>query len=337
MRLFLELTKAAAFSISSLSSVPSVTALVVLAILGAPATTAAEASDRIGDFSLLDAEGYFHQVSWYDNHKAVVLLSYADDDKSLSSLLDAYTQLRDSAGESFAFFLIDSQARHNRDDIAKGMRARNFDIPVLMDDAQLVGEALALTASGEVLVFDPKRFSIIARGAGSQALAGVRQLLAQLDTGGDITAAAAAVGSTAQRQGVEIRYAAREAHTASTPSYVNDIAPIIAENCASCHREGGIAPFAMDSYTMVLGWSPMIREVLLTKRMPPGQIDSHIGEFINDMVLAESDTQKLIHWIGAGATYDGETAEADPLAQLTWPTSEWAFGEPDYIIEIPPQ
>ena len=192
MRLFLELTKAAAFSISSLSSVPSVTALVVLAILGAPATTAAEASDRIGDFSLLDAECYFHQVSWYDNHKAVVLLSYADDDKSLSSLLDAYTQLRDSAGESFAFFLIDSQARHNRDDIAKGMRARNFDIPVLMDDAQLVGEALALTASGEVLVFDPKRFSIIARGAGSQALAGVRQLLAQLDTGGDITAAAAA-------------------------------------------------------------------------------------------------------------------------------------------------
>jgi len=334
MRLFLELKKAAAFWFSSS---PSVTALTVLAILGAPAATAAEASERIGDFSLLDAEGYFHQMSWYDDHKAVVLLSYAEDDKSLSSLLDAYAQLRDSAGESFAFFLIDSQAKHNRDDIADGMREKDFDIPVLMDDTQLVGEALGLTESGEVLVFDPKRFSIIARGTGSQVLGGVRQLLAQLDNGQDITAAIAAVNAASQRQGVEIRYAAREAHTAATPSYVNDIAPIIAENCASCHREGGIAPFAMDSHTMVLGWSPMIREVLFTKRMPPGQIDSHIGEFINDMVLAESDTQKLIHWIGAGAPYDGGTAENDPLAHLTWPTSEWAFGEPDYIIEIPPQ
>jgi len=334
MRLFLELKKAKTFWFPSL---PSVTALTVLAILWAPVATAAEASERIGDFSLLDAEGYFHQMSWYDDHKAVVLLSYADEDKSLSSLLDAYAQLRDSVGESFAFFLIDSQAKHNRDDIADGMREKDFDIPVLMDDTQLVGEALGLTESGEVLVFDPKRFSIVARGTGSRALGGVRQLLSQIDNGQDITAATAALNAASQRQGVEIRYAAREAHTAATPSYVNDIAPIIAENCASCHREGGIAPFAMDSHTMVLGWSPMIREVLLTKRMPPGQIDSHIGEFINDMVLAESDTQKLIHWIGAGSPYDGRTAEDDPLAQLTWPTSEWAFGEPDYIIEIPPQ
>ena len=341
MRLFLELRKATAFWLSLLASLASsaslASALAVLTTLAAPTATAAEASERIGDFSLLDAEGYFHQISWYDDHKAVVLLSYADDDKGLSSLLDAYAELRDSAGESFAFFLIDSQAKHNREDIAEAMRVKGLDIPVLMDDTQLVGEALTLTASGEVLVFDPKRFSIIARGAGRQSLAEVRQLLAQLDSGGDITAAVAAVDASAQRQGSAIRYIAREAHAAATPSYVNDIAPIIAENCASCHREGGIAPFAMDSHTMVLGWSPMIREVLLTKRMPPGQIDSHIGEFINDMVLAESDTQKLIHWIGAGAPYDGETAEADPLAQLTWPASEWAFGEPDYIIEIPPQ
>ena len=204
MRLFLELKKAKTFWFPSL---PSVTALTVLAILWAPVATAAEASERIGDFSLLDAEGYFHQMSWYDDHKAVVLLSYADEDKSLSSLLDAYAQLRDSFGESFAFFLIDSQAKHNRDDIADGMREKDFDIPVLMDDTQLVGEALGLTESGEVLVFDPKRFSIIARGTGSRALGGVRQLLSQIDNGQDITAATAALNAASQRQGVEIRYA----------------------------------------------------------------------------------------------------------------------------------
>ena len=48
-------------------------------------------------------------------------------------------------------------------------------------------------------------------------------------------------------------------------------------------------------------------------------------------------TQLANRWVHIAATYDGETAEADPLAQLTWQTSEWAFGEPDYIIEIPQQ
>ena len=117
-------------------------------------------------------------------------------------------------------------------------------------------------------------------------------------------------------------------------SYEKDIASIITENCARCHRDGGIAPFAMDSHTMLQGWSPMIREVLMTKRMPPAQVDSHIGDFVNDMNIADSDVQKLVRWIEAGSPNDSID---DPLAKLTWPESEWAFGEPDYIINIPTQ
>ena len=66
-----------------------------LLLLGSTATIAAETAPRIGDFSLLDAEGYFHQMSWYDDHKALVLLSYSNDDKQLSTTLGAvsYTHL----------------------------------------------------------------------------------------------------------------------------------------------------------------------------------------------------------------------------------------------------
>ena len=117
-------------------------------------------------------------------------------------------------------------------------------------------------------------------------------------------------------------------------SYVNDIAPLIADNCAECHRDGGVAPFAMDSYTMVRGWSPMIREVVMTKRMPPAQVDPHVGSFTNAMNLADHEVQKLIAWIDGGSLQDGDH---DPLTELSWPESEWAFGEPDYVIEIPTQ
>jgi alkyl hydroperoxide reductase subunit AhpC len=87
----------------------------------------------------------------------------------------------------------------------------------------------------------------------------------------------------------------------SVPDYVTEVAPIIAENCASCHREGGIAPFALNSSQMLVGWSPMIREVLLTKRMPPGQIDPYVGRFTNSMTLTVEETQTLVDWIDAGS------------------------------------
>jgi hypothetical protein len=78
----------------------------------------------------------------------------------------------------------------------------------------------------------------------------------------------------------------------------------------------------------------MIREVMMTKRMPPGQIDPHVGEFRNSYVVPFEDQRKVLDWIAAGSKKDGAT---DPLAMIEWPPTEWAFGEPDYIIEISEQ
>lgn len=71
----------------------------------------------------------------------------------------------------------------------------------------------------------------------------------------------------------------------------------------------------------------------MTKRMPPGAIDGHIGEFMNDRLIEEQDVRNIIAWAEAGAPKDGDE---DPLTQLTWPESKWAYGEPDMILDIPP-
>src|SRR5205085_11671274 len=52
-------------------------------------------------------------------------------------------------------------------------------------------------------------------------------------------------------------------------SYANTIAPIVEAKCVTCHQKGGIGPFEMTSYETVKGFAPMIRETVLTKRMPP--------------------------------------------------------------------
>jgi hypothetical protein len=52
---------------------------------------------------------------------------------------------------------------------------------------------------------------------------------------------------------------------------------------------------------MLVGWAPMVREVLLTKRMPPGQIDPYVGEFKNSMTLTIEETQTIVDWIDSGS------------------------------------
>ncbi len=110
---------------------------------------------------------------------------------------------------------------------------------------------------------------------------------------------------------------------------MNDIAPILKENCVACHRAGGIAPFAMDSHQMVLGWATMMRETLMTKRMPPAQVDPDIKHFTNARYISDADIQTLVHWIDAGAPR-GTTA-GEPLAGLSFPEG-WDLGEPDLVV-----
>ena len=117
-------------------------------------------------------------------------------------------------------------------------------------------------------VLNPERLSIYYRGSVSNQL---RETLQGVLNGSVSDTVSTAIESCS------ITYPVKEIHSQTPPNYVTDIAPIVIENCAGCHRQGGVGPFALDSYIMLLGWSPMIREVILNKRMPPMQVDHYIG------------------------------------------------------------
>ena len=296
--------------------------------IGLTASIAAAGSQpkRVGDFSLLDQKGYFHQLSYYDNHKAVALLVQGNGSKATTKAIDAFKGAKSKYDGKIKFFMINPYGDASRTAVQAEVDKYNTDIPVLIDDTQLVSEALDIKKTGEVILIRPSSTEIVYRGpVGKNFDRALEQLLADQP----IKKAKARVS------GDSVKYAAKKAHDKSDVSYSKDVAPILAENCARCHREGGIAPFAMNSYNIIQGFAPMIREVVMTKRMPPGQIDPHVGEFEETYTLTPAEQQKLIHWIEAGAKKDGDV---DPLTQLKWPESKWAFnGKPDYIIKVPPQ
>ena len=135
--------------------------------------------------------------------------------------------------------------------------------------------------------------------------------------------------------GAAIEYASRDLHQQQAVSYTNDIVPILVDNCVSCHHDGAIAPWSMSSHAMIRGWSPMMREVLMTRRMPPGQIDMHVGKPIAGVAgLSDKEKQLLVHWIDAGSPIDGDV---DPLTKLTFNDPKFTLGEPDMVVKVPAQ
>ncbi len=294
-------------------------AIGIAAIFCAAATSSLQAAERVGDFSLLDQDGFFHHIGWYDDHKAIAFLVQVNGSDQTEQAAATYAQLQSRFDAQGIEFMMINPLGQERASVKQAVADLGVQVPVLIDDAQMISSAMGIDKSGEVFLFNPKSFEVMFRGPVTALETALNEVVADKPIS---TAVVAMSGSDVTYQSdVSI-------------SYVNDVAPILAENCATCHRDGGIAPFAMDSHAMVQGWSPMIREVLMTKRMPPGQIDPHVGKFSNDYVLSVEEQQTLISWVEAGSPKDGDT---DPLAALTWPESKWAFGEPDLIVKVPPQ
>jgi mono/diheme cytochrome c family protein len=299
--------------------------LATTAVAAVLSTSVLALPDRIGDFGLLDSDGDFHQLSRYRNKEALVLMSFDPNCASIGSSLSSLQAMQTQWSEQgIAFALINSSAESDLAVIRSAKADIDMQLPLLLDSGQLVSETLHLTKAGEVAILDPERLTLIYRGPVASAAA---TLAAEIAGTVDNTTVVAA-------SGCDLAYPVSEDHASATPDYASEVAPIIAGQCVGCHRAGGIGPFAMDSHLMLQGWSPMIREVLLTRRMPPTQVDPNIGHFGNARYMSDADMQTLVHWIDAGAPRG--TAVIDPLTEIHMPSwKTWTLGEPDYIISAP--
>lgn len=275
------------------------------------------APEHVGDFALLDDAGVFHQLSRYQHRDAVVMLAY---DHTCAAAQDAaanVASLRAEFGDDVEFLALDLNAMDRA-----SAHSQKLGFPLLADELKLVAENLQIRQAGEVLVFNPQRLQLVYRGgAGSDlqaSLAAVRE-----GTTGDT--------ATAPVSGCAITY---DSATTPVPDYSTEVAPIIVEHCAICHREDGAGPFPFTGYYSLVGWSAMVKEVIMNKRMPPMQVDPVHGDTPNALVLSPEKRAKVLHWMQAGAPR-GEGAE-DPLEQIpTQKRFDWQLGEPDFVLTTP--
>ena len=292
--------------------------LFLAAVLSLSLPLSASAADRVGDFALLDHTGTFHQLSYYGDHDAVVILVNGGTSLAQDGTVRALSNVAADYAGNAQFWVLNPVIGDRRADVIERLQTAGAEMPVLMDESQMTAKSLGAEKLGEVLVINPANSELVYRGSVNGLDAALAALPAQ-------TAVSATVSL-----GSDIEYTAHDAI-----SYTDDIVPILEQNCVSCHRDGAIAPWSMSSHAMVKGWSPMMREVVMTRRMPPGQIDNHVGKALKEVAgLSVAEQQKLIQWIDQGAPKDGA---ADPLAALTFSDAKYSLGEPDIVLSVPPQ
>ncbi|MCB1685127.1 MAG: redoxin domain-containing protein [Pseudomonadales bacterium] len=287
---------------------------------------------RVSDFSLLDHEGKFHQLSYYGDQKAVVLVVQASASQWLRDRLPSLKLVQNAwQSRGVQFFMINPTPDASREVVQREAEVHAFGMPVLLDEAQLVAEALQLEQVGDVLVIDPHRLTLLYRGTlGTTTAADLENILSAQTSGQPVETVVEVAADDATA--ASLTFPGREL---GQISYTRDIVPILENNCVSCHHDGGIGPWSMNSHAMVRGFGPMIKEVITTRRMPPGQIDTRVGRPISNAAgLSIVEQQKLIRWIDAGSPIDGET---DPLTALSFDNRKFTLGEPDLVYKVPAQ
>ena len=120
------------------------------------------------------------------------------------------------------------------------------------------------------------------------------------------------------------------------PTYSKEVAPILIQHCAVCHRSGQIAAAVpLLSYETARPWAKAIKQKVLLREMPPWPADPKASlKFRNDARLSQRDIDTLVAWVEAGAP-QGNVRDLPPIPQFE---DGWLHPQglkPDLVISMP--
>ncbi len=119
------------------------------------------------------------------------------------------------------------------------------------------------------------------------------------------------------------------------PNWHEDIAPVVHASCTGCHFDGGIGPFALETYEQAAPWGQLMTDVVVDGLMPPwGAIETDECQpdhsWRDDTRLSDEHKQLLADWVSAG-TPEGDPADAVALPEP--PSLELA--DPSVVLQNP--
>ena len=279
--------------------------------------------------------------SFKDRKGLVIVMTSATcpvSKRYLPSVAKLAAELKD---QGLGLLLVNALVSEKPEDIRAQLAAAGVTAPYVHDTEKKLSLAVDARTTTEVFLLDPAR-TLIYRGAlddqyginynlDAPKHSYLRDAVAALLRGEKpFVQATAAPGCE-----LDLPAAADADAKATTVTYHRDVARILQQNCVSCHREDGIAPFALDDIDEVKDRAKVIRRVVNEGSMPPWfaaiDKDADKNPWANDCSLSAKDKADLFAWIDSKDRPLGDAAEAP--AKRRYP-AEWSIGKPDLVVQL---
>jgi peroxiredoxin len=298
----------------------------------------------IPNFTLLNAEGQAQELYRLNDARAVVFISHSAKCKACERYGYVVSGLKkEYETRGVRLFYLNSSPDDTREQVLASSRRYPVRIPFLLDPSQVVAKALGLANVPEAVVLDPRNWSVVFRGPiDDQVFEGKRDKPESYLRN--------SLEEFLHDKPISFRPLTKEYSPLpfkkfeTSPTYVTDAGPVIAKKCLTCHSEfSGTKPF-FNNFKMVRAWTAMIKETLLTRRMPPWTWDVHLPQpyqFSESLTLSPPEMRMLIEWIDAGAPR-GEGKDPLIWAARAWSAYKTKIPKADYYasnqeILVPPK
>lgn len=295
----------------------------------------------IGDLSFTGICGRTGKLSDFADRKALVIAFTSTTCPISKRYAPSLARIeKQFAGRGVAMLYVNPLAADETAEMKADIAAQGLIGPYIHDTAGAFARALGAMATTDVFVLDSKR-TLIYRGAiDDQYGLGYnldaphhRYLTDALEA---LLAGRAPNIAATDAPGCALDQSKAPASSQSTPiTYHNRISRIIQNHCRECHRRGGVAPFALETYEQVASRAATIKKVLDQGAMPPwfaaAPAQGHASPWSNDRSLAARDKADLMSWLNSSRPI-GDMTDA-PLPRA-FPEG-WAIGTPDQIYQLP--
>jgi Ca2+-binding EF-hand superfamily protein/mono/diheme cytochrome c family protein len=297
----------------------------------------------VSDVSFVDLSGKAHKLSEVSKARVTVFAMTSTSCPLSKKYLPTLVDLVKSSGPDVSWVLVNPQATDKLADMQTAAgQLGNRAIYVHDKEGQLAATLGALTTT-DVVVLDAAR-TIAYHGAiddqygfGYSIDASRYRYLA--DALAAIQAGKQPLVAATEAPGCTLEQRAKPASTTNV-TYHNRISRIIQRNCVECHREGGVGPFALDTYDDLVAHAGMVKQVVERGIMPPwfavepkpdAESQAVHTPWANDRSLADTEKKDLLAWIASGKP-EGDRRDAPQPVTFE---EGWLIGKPDAIFEFP--
>jgi peroxiredoxin len=133
--------------------------------IGAVAASVLMPGQHVADFTLKDQSGAKHELYGLSNRKAVVIMTQSNGCPIVRLAVPVLREIRAQyQSRNIEFLLLNPTLQDTPESVTQEAKEFGFDMTVLLDRSQTVGESWGVDRTAEVFVIDPKTWTLMYHG-----------------------------------------------------------------------------------------------------------------------------------------------------------------------------